>query len=178
MATTVGHARHAPITLSVGGKSMVAAACGITGIVGMAVPVVIYDWAKSGHSALELPMAVTGWIFGLQHFVQNGYLWWPIVVGAVLLVGYGIVSGIVFGGIADRILALRTYPETLAAGLAFGFASWLLFWYTLLPIAKGGAPFHATLASTYMVAPAWVFIVGFAVLGLVTATVYRLMVRE
>jgi hypothetical protein len=29
-----------------------------------AAPLVIYDWAKASHSALELPMAVTAWLFG------------------------------------------------------------------------------------------------------------------
>jgi hypothetical protein len=31
----------------------------------MAAPLVLYDWAKTAHSALELPMAMSGWLFGL-----------------------------------------------------------------------------------------------------------------
>jgi len=103
---------------------------------------VLYDWFSAGHSALELPMAATSWAFGLDHFAQNGYLWRSIVVGALLVAGDGLVHGIVFGGLADRFLMLQTLPETIGAGIAWGFVSWLFFWDTLLPIARGGAPFR------------------------------------
>jgi hypothetical protein len=38
-------------------KATIALGCGLAGGVAMAVPAVIYDWARSAHSALELPMA-------------------------------------------------------------------------------------------------------------------------
>ena len=58
--------------------------------------------------------------------------------------GYAIASGAVFEFLADRVMRLRATVDVVAAGLGFGFASWLFFWYTLLPIAHDGEPFHAT----------------------------------
>jgi hypothetical protein len=156
-------------------KAFIATAAGLAGGVGMALPIVIYGWLNAGHAPLELPMAATSWLFGLEHFAQNGYQWGSIVVGILVLAGYGIVHGAIFEGIANRFLGLRTLPETLGAGIAWGFVGWLLFWYTLLPIARDGAPFHMTAASALFVAPTWVFLVGFAILGVATALTYRLL---
>jgi|SRR5581483_501558 len=177
--------------LAVPSKAAIATTAGIAGILGLALPVVLYDWFSAGHSALELPMAATAWVFGLSHFEQNGYLWGSILVGTLLMIGYGVLHGAVFSGFTDRFLPLETLPETIGAGLAWGFVSWLFFWYTLLPMARGGAPFHATGASllsvfaasnvfgaTLSVAPVWVFVVGFAVMGVATALAYRVARRR
>ena len=156
---------------------MLGVMAGLAGGVGMALPLVLYDWVNVGHSALELFMAPTAWLFGLAHFAQNGYLWWPIAVGALVLLACWALGGLLFEAIADRV-ALSSLGETLGAGLAWGFMSWLFVWYTLLPIARGGAPFHAAAASALFVAPIWVFVVGFAVLGVATALTYWLLHRE
>lgn len=158
-------------------KAVIALVSGLAGGVAMALPLVLYDWANAGHSALELFMAPTAWLFGLSHFAQNGYLWWPIVVGLVVLTACWALLGMLFEGIADRV-DLRTLPATLGAGLGWGFVAWLFVWYTLLPIARGGAPFHAAAASSLFVAPIWVFVLGFALLGVATSLTYRLMRRE
>jgi len=155
----------------------IATAAGLAGGLAMGLPLVVYDWVSSAHSALELPMAATAWLFGLEHFTQNGYQWWPIVIGIVALGAYALGHGVVFGGLADRFVRLGTLPETIGVGLAWAFASWLLFWYTLLPIARDGAPFRATAASSLFVAPNWVYIVGFALLGIVTSLGYRITSR-
>jgi hypothetical protein len=160
-------------SLSTRSKAAIATSAGLAGVTGLVAPIVLYDWFNAGHTALELPMAATSWAFGLDHFAQNGYLWGSIVVGALLLVGYGVLHGIVFGAIADRFLMLQTLPETLGAGIAWGFVSWLFFWYTLLPITRGGAPFRLIGPSSLFVSPTWVFVVGFAVLGVSTALGYR-----
>ncbi len=76
---------------------------GFVGALFMAAPLVIYDWVRAGHTALELPMAVSGWLFGLDHFVQNGYHWRAIVIGAVLLVAYWTLSGLAFAGLAEQL---------------------------------------------------------------------------
>jgi hypothetical protein len=162
-----------PAELSMRSKAVVATTAGLAGFAGLVVPVAIYDWFNAGHTAFELPMAATSWAFGLDHFAQNGYLWGSIVVGLLLLAGYGLLHGVVFGAAADRFLMLQTLPETIGAGLAWGFVSWLFFWYTLLPIAKGGAPFRLIGPSSLFVAPLWVFVTGFAVLGVSTALGYR-----
>lgn len=164
--------------LSARRKALIAVTAGLAGALGMALPIVIYGWANAAHSALELPMAATSWILGLGHFTQNGYQWWSIVVGIVLLTAYGLMHGAIFGAVADRFLRLRTLPETLGAGLAWGFVGWMFFWYTLLPIARGGAPFHATVTSSLFVAPTWVFVVGYAILGLATSLAYFVMRRD
>ena len=163
----------AAIRLPLRSKAAIATAAGLAGAAGLGLPVVLYDWLNGGHSALELPMAATAWTFGLDHFTQNGNQWGAIVVGLLLLVGYGVVHGVVFGGIADRFLMLRTFPEALGVGIAWGFVSWLFFWYTLLPIARGGAPFRLIGPSSLFVAPLWLFVVGFAVLGVSTSLAYR-----
>ena len=159
-------------------KALVATTAGLAGGFGLVLPIVIYGWLNAAHSALELPMAATSWLFGLDHFAQNGYQWGSIIVGILLLAGYGIVHGVAFGGVADRFLELRTLPETFGAGIAWGFVGWLFFWYTLLPIARDGAPFHVAAASSLFVAPTWVFIVGFAILGVATSFVYRVLRRS
>jgi hypothetical protein len=159
-------------------KASIAVGTGLAGAIGMAVPVVLYGWISSAHSALELPMAATSWLFGLTHFAQNGYQWGSIVVGLLLLAAYGIVHGIVYGGISERFAPAETIPEALGVGVAWGFVSLLFFWYVLLPIARGGAPFHAAAASTLFVAPFWVFVVAFGVLGVTTSLTFRALWRS
>jgi hypothetical protein len=174
--------------LSIRSKAEIATLTGLAGGVAMAVPVVLYDWASSLHSALELPMAATAWMFGLDNFTQNGYQWSSIVVGTLLLAAYAIAGGAVFSGFSDRFLRLTTLPETVGVGLAWGFVSWLFFWYTLLPIAHAGVPFMASITPVTLwgvvvpiagptVAPVWVFILGFALLGIATSLTYRLLRR-
>jgi hypothetical protein len=74
----------------------VGAVAGIAGGIAMAAPIVIWDWAHVAHRALELPMATTAWLFGLGYFSNDSNLWWPIVLGAVLLVASWVVSGVAF----------------------------------------------------------------------------------
>jgi hypothetical protein len=181
--------------IALSAKAFIATASGLAGAVGVAFPLVIYGWASSTHTALELPMAATAWLFGLGNFTPNGYDWSSIAVGALALAAYGILGGAVFGGFADRFLRLTTLPETLGVGLAWGFVNWMFFWYTLLPAARDGAPFHPGAVSVVLgsntwgapetltavalaVAPIWVFLVGFTLLGLATALVYRLSRRR
>jgi len=88
--------------LSARSKAVVAAAVGVAGGLGLAVPIVLYGCFNAGHSALELPMAATAWLFGLGHFAQNGYQWGSIVVGILLLAVYTVAHGAVFDAVADR----------------------------------------------------------------------------
>src|SRR5579875_1455578 len=151
-------------------------ATGAGGGLVLAAPLVLYDWAKASHSALELPMAVTGWLFGLDHFARNGYHWWPIVIGALFLLAYWSVLGVAFAGLADRVYRVHTLVGSLALGAVWSIGSFLLFWDMLLPIARDGAPFRATVAAPgAFVAPSWVWILGFALSGLATGACYRLL---
>lgn len=143
----------------------------------MIVPVVVYDWANAAHSTLEIMIGATAWPFGLNHFVQNGDGSWPIVIGPVPCIVSFSAAGVVFGGLADRFLQLRSLPEALVAGLAWGFASRLMFWYTLLPIARGWRPFHATAVSTLFVAPIWASVLALALLGPATSRCYLFLGR-
>ena len=104
-------------------KAVVAITCGLAGGLALALPIELYDGASAAHSALELPMAATAWLFGLEHVAQNGYDWWPIVFGALILAGYWVLHGVFFGGVVDNFLQLSTLPETLGAGFAWGFVS-------------------------------------------------------
>jgi hypothetical protein len=167
-------------------KAAIGSAIGIAGGLALAVPVVLYDWISSSHSVWELPMAATSWMFGMSHFEVNGFDGWSVLIGILLLVGYAIASGAVFEFLADRVMRLTATVDVVAAGLGFGFASWLFFWYTLLPIAHHGEPFYAAtvlvpipLLGTLLisVAPIWVFVLGFALLGLTTAFAYRSLRR-
>jgi hypothetical protein len=119
------------------------AVAGLLGGLALAVPVVIWDWASSSHRALELPMAVTAWSFGLVHFSHIENLWWPIVIGVALLAVYWAAVGVVFAALADRLFRPAEAARTIAAGAAWSFVSFIFTWYMLLPIARGGAPFMA-----------------------------------
>ncbi len=146
---------------------------GLAGGVALAAPLVVWDWARDAHRALELPMAVTSWVFGLEHFSHDQNLWWPIVLGTALLAVYSALSGLAFAGLADHVFGLTTTVSSLVGGAVWGFVSFMFFWYMLLPIARGGAPFRATPADpTLFVAPNWVWILGFTLFGLVTGAVY------
>jgi hypothetical protein len=161
-------------TTGSGRLAWVGAAAGIGGCVALAAPLVIYDWVRAGHSALELPMAVSGWLFGLEHFARNDYRWWPIVLGALILLAYWAVLGMAFAGIADRVYRVRTLAGCLALGAVWSFVSFVFFWDMLLPIAREGAPLRQTAAYPEMfVAPNWVWILGFALSGLVAGICYR-----
>ena len=146
---------------------------GLTGGAFLAAPLVVYDWVKVAHSALELPMAVTAWLFGLDHFVQNGYDWRSIVVGAVFLIVYCVLFGLAFAALADRVFAIATWVGSVAAGFVWGIAGFVFFWYVLLAIARDGAPFRATSTSSVLVAPNWVWILGFVASGLASGVAYR-----
>jgi len=141
----------------------------------LAAPLVVYDWAKASHSALELPMATASWLFGLDHFEQNGYRWWPIVVGALFLLAYWALQGIAFAALAERVYRVRTLVASVMLGAVWGFVSFMFFWYMLLPIARDGAPFRVTAAAGGFAAPNWVWILGFALSGLAAGAGYRLL---
>ncbi len=175
----VPHLQLAHRETSTGRLAAAGAEAGLAGLVVLAAPLVIYDWAKASHSALELPMAVTGWLFGLDHFTRNGYHWWPIVIGALFLIGYCALMGIAFAGLAGRVYRIGSLAGALALGAAWSIASFLFFWDMLLPIARDGAPFRETIvAPAEFAAPAWVWILAFAVFGLGTGIAYRLLARR
>ncbi len=159
-ATTTGRLTRVGITAGIGGGLTVAA------------PLLIYDWARVSHSALELPTAVSGWLFGLNYFGQNDYRWGPIVIGALFLLAYWGAQGLAFAGLADRVYRVRTLTGSLVLGAVWSFVSFMFFWYMLLPIARDGAPFRPTAAGEF-VAPPWVWILGFTLSGLMTGVCYR-----
>jgi hypothetical protein len=149
---------------------------GVLGGIALALPLILWDWVHAGHRALELPMATTAWLFGLDHFSHSTYFIGSIVVGFVLLGVYWAVSGLVFTGLADRLLGIATIAKSLAAGAAWSFVSFIFFWNMLLPIARDGAPLRAaSVAPGLFVAPDWVWTVAFTAFGLVTGAVYASM---
>jgi hypothetical protein len=149
---------------------------GVLGGIALALPLILWDWVHAGHRALELAMATTAWLFGLAHFSHSTYFIGSIVVGFVLLGVYWAVSGLVFTGLADRLLGIATIGKSLAAGAAWSFVSFIFFWNMLLPIARDGAPFRAaSVAPGLFVAPDWVWTVAFTAFGLVTGAVYASM---
>jgi hypothetical protein len=165
--------------LSASGILAVGAASGLVGGLVLAAPVVIWDWVRSGHRALELPMAATAWPFGLVHFSHDENLWWPIVVGIALLAAYWAMSGVAFVALADRFLRPSHASATLVAGVAWSFVTFMLSWYMLLPIARDGAPFRAAAIDPRLfTAPNWVWILGFALSGLVIAGSYGALRRS
>lgn len=151
-------------------------ASGIAGGIAMAVPVVIWDWVRSSHKALELAMAATAWPFGLTHFSNDQNLWWPIVLGAILIAAYWAVSGVVFTALVDRFVRVSRPAAALAAGAAWSFVSFVFFWDMLLPVARDGVPFRASATGLELfTAPNWVWILGFTLLGVVTAACYTML---
>jgi len=146
--------------------------CGVVGGIVLALPLFFWDWANGKHSSLEYPMAASGWLFGLNHFEQNGYVAWAIVVGILFLLLYYAVHGVAFAAIAERVYQVKTLTGSLALGALWSFFSWMLFWFMILPIARDGAPFRLTEAGLW-VAPMWVWILSYTAFGFATALVYR-----
>jgi hypothetical protein len=145
---------------------------GLFGGIALALPIVLWDWARSGHLAFEFPMAATAWLFGLEHFSHDSYLMWPLVIGVACFSAYVALSGLVFTAVADRV-GIVGPSAGLAAGAAWSFVSFVFFWGMLLPIARDGAPFRAAAgAAQPFVAPNWVWILGFTLFGLVTGACY------
>lgn len=157
-------------TIGVAWRARSGVVAGMGGGLLMAAPLVVYDWAKASHSALELPMAVTGWLFGLNYYHQTGYHWWPIVIGALFLLAYWTVQGLAFARLASWIYRVLFLRGTLVLGGIWAFVSFMFFWYMLLPIARDGAPLRLTAHGPHVfVAPNWVWILGFILLGCVTS---------
>ena len=124
-------------------------------------------------------MAATAWLFGLVHFSQDENLWWPIVLGTAVLAVYWALSGVAFAALAHRFSRISHPAWTIAAGAAWGFVSFIFFWYMLLPVARDGAPFRATaLDPLLFTAPNWVWILGFTLSGLVIAVSYAALRRS
>jgi hypothetical protein len=148
-------------------------ATGLLAGVVMTLPLLLWDWTKSSHLALELPTATTAWLFGLQHFSHQAYHFWPVVLGFGFWCLYWIASGFAFTGIAGRVYAITGFGKSLALGAAWSVVNFIFFWYMLLPIARNGAPFRAT-ASTpgQFVAPDWVWILAFTAFGLAVGLFY------
>jgi hypothetical protein len=74
---------------------------------------------------------------------------------------------------AVRRLAAR---EVVAVGIASGLlGSFIFFWDILLTIARDGAPFRVVPATAAFVAPSWVWILGFTLLGLATGASYAVL---
>jgi hypothetical protein len=159
--------------LSAGRLTAIGVASGVVGGLAMAGPIVIWDLVRSSHRALELPMAATSWPFGLVHFSHDRNLWWPIVLGTLLLAAFWAVSGVAFAGLADRAYRLSHAGSLVAAGAAWSFANFIFFWNMLLPIARDGAPFRPNVDDPQLfAAPNWVWILGFTLSGLVIAVCY------
>lgn len=145
---------------------------GILGGLVAGATVVLWDWAHSAHSALELPMAVSAWLFGLEHFEPNGYVWWAIVVGALFLIGFWALLGLAFAWLAERAYEIRRLGGALAGGAAWSFLTFVFTWYMLLPVARDGAPIQQTVAQTGQVAPMWIWILSYVALGISTGLAY------
>jgi hypothetical protein len=149
---------------------------GLLGGIALAVPIVLWDWARSGHQAFELSLGITSWVFGLQHFSHDTYTAWPGVIGVALFAAYSALSGLVFTGIADRVYGIARPFASLGAGVAWAFVSFIFFWDMLLPIARDGEPLRATAGGgQLLVAPNWVWILGFTLFGIVTGASYGML---
>jgi hypothetical protein len=165
--------------LTTRGLLVVGVVSGLLGGLVMSIPIVIWDWARSSHRALELPMAVTAWSFGLVHFSRDENLWWPIVVGVVLLAAFWALSGVAFIAFADRAARPPHMAWAVAVGAIWSFATFIFSWYMLLPIARDGAPFRATAADPALfTAPNWAWILGFTLSGLAMAGCYAALGRS
>jgi hypothetical protein len=74
-------------------------------------------------------MAATAWPFGLDHFSHNENLWWPILVGIVLLAAYWALAGVVFVALADRTYRVSHPAAAVLAGAAWSFVTFIFSWY-------------------------------------------------
>lgn len=149
---------------------------GLAGGLVMTLPLLIWDWARPSHLALEFPTAATAWLFGLQHFSHSSYAFWPIVLGFASLGLYWLASGIAFTGIADRVYGITGLGKSLVLGAAWAVVNYIFVWYMVLPIARDGDPFRATASSPGLfVAPDWVWVVAFTGFGLAVGACYAFL---
>src|SRR5262245_31020456 len=159
--------------LSSRGMVAVGVTAGLLGGVVLAAPILIWDWVRTGQRGLELPMAATAWLFGLDRFSHDENLWGSIVLGAILLAVYWALSGIAFTALAERVRPPLQTAWAIVAGAAWSFASFIFFWYMLFPIARDGAPFRAPRFDPLLyTAPNWVWILGFTLSALAIAGSY------
>jgi hypothetical protein len=173
MVETLHSDARAEHELSSRGLLAVGVTSGLLGGIVLAIPIVIWDWVRTGHHALELPMAATAWLFGLDHFSHDDNLWGSILLGAVLLAVYWALGGIGFAALAERMERPFRAAWAILAGAAWSFVTFIFFWYMLLPIARDGAPFRAPAFDPLLfTAPNWVWILGFTLSGLAIAGCY------
>ena len=170
--TAAGRRRPVPLTWSE--WLVTGSAAGLLAGVLMSIPLLLWDWARTSHIALEVTTAPTAWLFGLNHFSNDTYRAGPIAIGIVSLCVYWIASGLVFTVIADRLFGIDSAGRSLIAGAAWSFVSFVFFWYMLLPIARDGAPFRETAVARF-VAPDWVWILAFTIFGVATGAFYALL---
>ena len=137
-------------------------------------PIVIWDWARSSHRALELPMAVTAWLFGLVHFSRDSRTSGGRSCSAARPRGLlGRERSRVHGSRRPSLPGVSP-AWTIVAGAAWSFVSFIFFWYMLLPVARDGAPFRAPAFDPLLsTAPNWVWILGFTLSGLVSPSATR-----
>jgi hypothetical protein len=145
---------------------------GVLGGIALASPLVIWDWVRSSHIALEFPTAVTAWLFGLDHFSHTDYRLGPILIGTAFIALYCAASGVAYAAIAES--RPRRMSPSVLGGFAWGFVNFIFVWYMVLPIARGGAPLRSpSSAPGLFVAPNWVWILGFTLFGVVTGVASR-----
>jgi hypothetical protein len=172
--TAAGRRRPGPLTRSE--WLVTGSAAGLLAGVLMSIPLVLWDWARTSHIALEVTTAPTAWLFGLNHFSHDTYRAGPIAIGILSLCVYWIASGLVFTAIADRLFGIDSAVKSLLAGAAWSFVSFVFFWTMLLPIARDGAPFRETaVAPGLFVAPNWVWVLAFTIFGVATGAFYALL---
>jgi len=107
---------------------------------------------------------ITSVVFGDEHY-GGGFAFGSVVVGAMGHMMNSLVLGAVFALIVTLLLARASSAVVLGAGMVFG----LMVWLVMVP----GLAAEAQSSELFVDAvPAWAWIVGHVMFGVVTAAVF------
>jgi len=107
---------------------------------------------------------ITSVVFGDEHY-GGGFAFGSVVVGAMGHMMNSLVLGAVFAVIVTLLLARASSAVVLGAGMVFG----LMVWLVMVP----GLAAEAQSSELFVDAvPAWAWIVGHVMFGVVTAAVF------
>lgn len=107
---------------------------------------------------------ITSVVFGDEHY-GGGFAFGSVVVGAMGHMMNSLVLGAVFAVIVTLLLARASSAVVLGAGMVFG----LMVWLVMVP----GLAAQAQSSELFVDAvPAWAWIVGHIMFGVITAAVF------
>ncbi|MGD9934587.1 MAG: DUF6789 family protein [Dehalococcoidia bacterium] len=107
---------------------------------------------------------ITSVVFGDEHY-GGGFEFGPVVVGLMAHMMNSVMLGAAFAVVAGRVLKRPSLASALSLGMAFGLVTWLAMVVVVSGILQDSDLFADAV-------PAWAWIAGHAMFGLVTGGVW------